>query len=61
LVNKEYAVFNLGESKGMTFERVIIFPTQAMCAWLINHDSELKNYARARLYVGVARYSFKIQ
>lgn len=61
-VNKRYCACNLGEAKGMTFDRVIIFPTRPMIDWLLNHDSELTNYARARFYVGItrARYSVAI-
>lgn len=60
LVRHNYAVFNLGESKGMTFERVIIFPTLPMRNWLRNNEKELKNYARARLYVGITRAKYSV-
>lgn len=62
LVNRRYVVYNLGEAKGMTFDRVIIFPTQSMIDWLINNNHELTNSARAKFYVGItrARYSVAI-
>jgi len=60
LVKEGFRVYNLGESKGMTFDRVLIFPTQPMLDWLVNHDSELKNSARARFYVGITRARYSV-
>ena len=60
LVNEGYSFYNFGESKGMTFDRVLIFPTQPMLDWLLNHDSELKNSARARFYVGITRARYSV-
>lgn len=60
LVNTENIVYNLGESKGMTFDRVLIFPTQPMLLWLSNHDSILMNSARARFYVGITRARYSV-
>ncbi len=60
LVNKDFSVYNLGESKGMTFDRVLIFPTQPMLDWLVNHENELKNSAMARFYVGTTRARYSV-
>lgn len=48
-------VMNFGEAKGSAFERVLIYPTEPMTKWLISHTSELKQQARARLYVAITR------
>lgn len=45
-VNNEYPYYNFGESKGLEFQRILIYPTQPMWNWIINNDSSLKNKAR---------------
>ncbi|UYP00354.1 ATP-binding domain-containing protein [Oceanotoga sp. DSM 15011] len=54
-VNNEYPYYNFGESKGLEFQRVLIYPTQPMWNWIINNDSSLKEQSKARLYVAVTR------
>jgi DNA helicase-2/ATP-dependent DNA helicase PcrA len=53
------AVMNFGESKGLTFERVLIYPTKDFEEWLQNRATRLKPDVRAKLYVALtrARYS----
>lgn len=60
--NPTYSSLNFGESKGKTFNRVIIYPTKPMCEWISDNPNELKNEARAKLYVALtrARYSAAI-
>ena len=53
--NKHYEAMNFGDAKGLTFERVLIYPTKPMLDWIINHDNELKFKSRSRLYVVVTR------
>lgn len=45
---------NFGEAKGLTRERVLIFPTEKMKA-LLQHGTPLEELAAAKLYVGVTR------
>ncbi len=54
-VNTEYPAMNLGESKGLTFERVLIYPTSKMIEWILDHDKELKPQSKSKFYVGVTR------
>lgn len=51
---------NLGESKGLTFDRVLIYPTAAMVKWVKNNNYPLKNSARAKLYVGLTRAKYSV-
>lgn len=46
---------NIGKSKGMEYERVLIFPTKAMAAWLIDHTVNLSEDIRSKLYVAITR------
>ena len=53
--NENYPVMNFGDSKGLTFDRVLIYPTQKMIGWIKDNNSELPNETRAKLYVGITR------
>ena len=54
-VNDEYPALNLGESKGLTFERVLIYPTSKMIDWILDNKKDLKPQSKAKFYVGVTR------
>ena len=55
IVNSMYPVMNLGESKGLTFERVLIYPTSKMIDWIFDHSKEMKSQSKSKFYVGVTR------
>ena len=59
-VNPNYPVLNFGESKGLTFERVIIYLTEAITKWIFNHDENLKNQSRSKFYVAVTRAKYSV-
>lgn len=54
-INAEYPYYNFGESKGLEFQRVLIYPTKPMWDWIVNKNSLLKEQSKARLYVAVTR------
>ena len=54
-VDDDFPVFTYGGSKGKTFENVLMYPTKPMVAWIRDNNSELKEEARAKFYVGVTR------
>jgi DNA helicase-2/ATP-dependent DNA helicase PcrA len=58
----DFESLNFGESKGATFERVLIYPTGGMENWIIDNANKLTDGARAKFYVGLtrARYSVAI-
>lgn len=53
------AALNIGKSKGSTFDRVLLFPTKPMLAFLQRGDSS-KLTAPASLYVAVTRARFSV-
>jgi len=55
VVNNHHPVRNFGESKGLSFDRVLIYPTAPMLAWIKNNQSELKETSRSKLYVAITR------
>ena len=54
-VNSTYSAINFGESKGLTFERVLIYPTSKMLDWILDHSKEMKPQSKSKFYVGVTR------
>lgn len=50
-----YPAMNFGESKGMTFDRVLIFPHKAGRKWLASGSYDHVNGSVAKMYVGVSR------
>ena len=55
LVSEGAAVMNFGESKGLEFERVLIYPTKDIGKWLKNRATELTPDTRAKFYVALTR------
>jgi DNA helicase-2/ATP-dependent DNA helicase PcrA len=51
----ELSAMNFGESKGMTFDRVLIFPHKLGLKWLASGDVKHVAGSAARLYVGITR------
>lgn len=54
-VSDDFEVLNFGKSKGLTLDRVVIYPSTPMVDWLKNNDAELTQAARAKLYVALTR------
>ncbi|MFB7143367.1 UvrD-helicase domain-containing protein [Agrobacterium deltaense] len=51
---------NFGISKGMTFDRVLIFPTKLMSDWLKTGDDKHIDGSRAKIYVAVTRARYSV-
>lgn len=54
-VSASAAVMNFGESKGLTFERALIYPTKKFTDWLKDPVTELQPDVRAKFYVALTR------
>jgi superfamily I DNA/RNA helicase len=54
-VNANNRVMNFGESKGLSFDRVLIYPTNPILKWLADNESELAPTSRSKLYVALTR------
>lgn len=48
-------VMNMGESKGLTLDDVVIFPTRDMKKWLSDPTTELESGTKAKFYVAITR------
>lgn len=56
--NSNYKAMNFGASKGKTIDRVLIYPTQPIKDWIINHNSNLKFKSRCQFYVALTRAKY---
>lgn len=54
-IDLDFSVYNFGQSKGLTFNRVLIYPTKKILDWMQNHNVELNNETRAKFYVAITR------
>lgn len=54
-VHPEYQAMNFGDSKGLSFDRVVIYPTQPFLDWLKKPTNDLKPTSKSKLYVAVTR------
>lgn len=59
-VSAEAPAINFGDAKGLTFDRVLIYPTNPMLEWIKDHNSELASKSRARFYVAITRARFSV-
>jgi len=59
-VNNNYPVLNFGESKGLSFDRVLIYPTKPFIEWLADNNSELAPTSRSKFYVALTRARYSV-
>lgn len=59
-VSHSAPIMNFGASKGLAFERVLIYPTAPISMWLKNRTSELADTSRAKLYVAITRSRYSV-
>ncbi len=53
-INMDFPVFNFGKSKGLTLQRVLIYPTDTMMDWLFK-GTALQNGTKCKFYVAITR------
>lgn len=59
-VSESAPIMNFGASKGLAFERVLIYPTAPISKWLKNRASVLADTSRAKLYVAITRARYSV-
>lgn len=59
-VNKNYSAVNFGNSKGLTFDRVLIYPTKKFVKWLINNNYNLEPTSCSKFYVAITRAKYSV-
>lgn len=53
-------IYNYGNSKGATFDRVIIYPTKPLLQFIANNESILKDISKSKFYVACTRAKYSI-
>lgn len=53
-------MINFGEAKGLTFDRVLIYPTKPMLDWFLDHSKELAAQSKSKLYVAITRAKYSV-
>ena len=58
----QYSSMNIGSSKGLTLDRVILYPTSQMIEWFKDESKTFEQQTQSKFYVGLtrARYSLGI-
>lgn len=51
---------NFGNSKGKTYNRVLVYPTSSIRAWLKDRSMKLKETTKAKLYVAITRARYSV-
>ncbi len=59
-INPDYDVKNFGESKGATYERVLIYPTEKMLDWILTNTSIDNFETKCKFYVAITRAKFSV-
>jgi superfamily I DNA/RNA helicase len=59
-VNENYRVMNFGESKGLSCDRVLIYPTDKILKWLKNNTSDFPDTSRSKFYVAITRARYSV-
>ena len=59
-VNLKYRVKNFGESKGATYERVLIYPTQKIMEWVLEGRNIDSFETKCKFYVAITRAQFSV-
>lgn len=60
-VHDDYPVYNFGTSKGLEFDRVLIYPTKAITDWLKSQKHEnLQPTSKSKLYVAITRAKLSV-
>lgn len=56
----EYPVMNFGLSKGLEFDRVLIYPTAPFIKWLKDNSFNFAKTSRSKFYVALTRARFSV-
>lgn len=60
VVDNDFKCINFGESKGQTFNRVLIYPTKGFVDWISENNSKLAPTSRSKLYVALTRAKYSV-
>ena len=59
-VKSNHKALNFGISKGLSFDRVLIYPTSTIVSWIKDNSFNLAPKSRANFYVAVTRAKYSV-
>lgn len=59
-VDESYFVRTFGDSKGLSFDRVLIYPTGPIVKWLKDNKADLAPTSRSKFYVAITRARYSV-
>lgn len=59
-VNDNFPVMNFGDSKGLDFDRVLIYPTDPIKKWIQDNSFDLPPTSRCKFYVAITRARYSV-
>jgi len=59
-VNPKFIAMNIGSSKGLTLDRVLLYPTKNMIDWLNDENTQLVQQTQSKFYVGLTRAKYSL-
>lgn len=59
-VNDKYLIRTFGQSKGLTFQRVFLYPTEIFTKWIIDNTTEISPISKAKYYVALTRAEYSV-
>lgn len=59
-VIEPFLAMNFGESKGLSFDRVLIYPTKPILNWVFDNLKELAPTSRSKFYVALTRAKYSV-
>lgn len=59
-IRRKCGAINFGNSKGLSFDRLLIYPTKPIIDWIKDNNAELKPISRCKFYVAVTRARFSV-
>ncbi len=59
-INDRFISINFGDSKGLTFDRVLIYPTKPIIKWILDNANNLAPTSRAKFYVAITRARYSV-
>ena len=59
-VSTRFKTMTFGSAKGLTFDRVLIYPTQPMLNWLSGKSRDMKEGSLSKFYVAVTRAKYSV-
>ncbi len=59
-IKNNHDALNYGNSKGLSYDRVLIYPTNPIINWIKDNNFDLAPTSKSKFYVAVTRARFSV-